>query len=188
MDTPGEDAFESVQQRFAGFIGFDERMSSLMSMWPLYGLTAKNTLIGYSGFELGVCLLLFVMEKMLGYEICTYEDARDFLGGLLPLFADEPVSSEQAETVVEKLLNELSNYGKPFQYEYRSPDGVTRQVKFRLLEQEPYSLPGRDTVKLRLTPIGLDILFKSREIYQDLRFSVMQFYLDQQIRRGTMGC
>jgi hypothetical protein len=185
MDTPGEDAFESVQQRFAGFIGFDERMSSLMSMWPLYGLTAKNTLTGYSGFELGVCLLLFVMEKMLGYEICTYEDARDFLGGLLPLFADEPVSSEQAETVVEKLLNELSNYGKPFQYEYRSPDGVTRQVKFRLLEQEPYSLPGRDTVKLRLTPIGLDILFKSREIYQDLRFSVMQFYLDQQIRRGT---
>jgi hypothetical protein len=147
MDTPGEDAFESVQQRFAGFIGFDERMSSLMSMWPLYGLTAKNTLIGYSGFELGVCLLLFVMEKMLSYEICTYEDARDFLGGLLPLFADEPVSSEQAETVVEKLLNELSNYGKPFQYEYRSPDGVTRQVKFRLLEQEPYSLPGRDTVR-----------------------------------------
>jgi len=46
-------------------------------------------------------------------------------------------------------------------------------------------LPDRDTIKLRLSREGLDIIFKSREIYQDLRFSVMQFYLDQQIRRGT---
>ena len=29
------------------------------------------------------------------------------------------------------------------------------------------------------------MLFKSREIYRDLQFSVMQLYLDQQIRRGT---
>jgi len=185
LDTPGEDAATLLRQRFTGFAGFEERMASLMSMWPLYGLTAKNTLTGYAGFELGVCLLLFVMEKMLSYETCTYEDACDFLKELLPLFADDPVSPEQAETVVEKLLNEISNYGKPFLFDYRSPDGETRQVKFRLLEQEPYSLPGRDTVKLRLTPAGLDILFKSREIYRDLRFSVMQFYLDQQIRRGT---
>lgn len=183
--TPAEDTDAVLRQRFTGFTGFEERMASLMSMWPLYGLTAKNTLTGYAGFELGVCLLLFVMEKMLGYETCTYEDACDFLKSLLPQFSDELTPPEQADTVVAKLLNEMSNYGKPFLFDYRSPEGEARQVKFRLLEQEPHSLPGRDTVKLRLTPTGLDILFKSREIYRDLRFSVMQFYLDQQIRRGT---
>ena len=38
---------------------------------------------------------------------------------------------------------------------------------------------------MRLTEKGLDLLFKSREIYHDLHFSVMQLYLDQQIRRGV---
>jgi hypothetical protein len=184
-EAVNQEALLLTRQRFDGFIGFDERMVSLMSMWPLYGLTAKDTLSGYAGFELGICLLLFIMEKMLRYEVCTYEDARDFLESILPMFADQPIAPGQAETVVQKLLNELSNYGKPFLYNYRSPDGTTRQVKFRLLEQKPYSLPGRDTIELRLTQEALDILFKSREIYRDLRFSVMQFYLEQQIRLGT---
>ena len=54
------------------------------------------------------------------------------------------------------------------------------------MEQRPHtSWSGEDTVIMRLTEKGLDLLFKSREIYHDLHFSVMQLYLDQQIRRGV---
>lgn len=178
--------FSTPARRFPGFDGFDERMASLMAAFPLYDLMSKSILRGYCGFEMGACLLLYVMEKMLHYEPCTYEDTKDFISSTLPLFTGANPSLEETEQVTEKLLNELSNHGRPFEYEYHSPmEDKTRKVKFRLLEQEPYSLPDRDTIKLRLTREGLDILFKSREIYHDLRFSVMQFYLDQQIRRGT---
>lgn len=184
-NTAAEGAFTAARG-FPGFDGFNERISALMEVFPLYDLMSKNTLRGYCGFEMGVCLLLYIMEKMLHYEPCTYEDAKDFISGILPLFSDTSPSPEESEQITEKLLNELSNYGRPFEYEYLDPlEGRTRQVKFRLLVQEPFSLPDRDTIKLRLSREGLDLIFKSREIYQDLRFSVMQFYLDQQIRRGT---
>ena len=183
MDAPD---VLTAARRFPGFDGLDERIAAIMEVFPLYDLMSKNTLRGYYGFEIGVCLLLYIMEKMLHYDPCTYEDAKDFISGILPLFSSTGPSSEEFEQITEKLLNELSNYGRPFEYEYHDPlEGKIRQVKFRLLEQEPFSLPDRDTIKLRLSREGLDIIFKSREIYQDLRFSVMQFYLDQQIRRGT---
>ena len=176
----------TAARKFPGFDGLDERMSAFMRVFPLYDLMSKSTLRGYCGFEMGVCLLLYIMEKMLHYDPCTYEDAKDFISGILPLFTTTSPSPEEFEQVTEKLLNELSNYGRPFEYEYHHPlEGKIRQVKFRLLVQEPFSLPDRDTIELRLSREGLDIIFKSREIYQDLRFSVMQFYLDQQIRRGT---
>ncbi|CEO89235.1 hypothetical protein [Syntrophaceticus schinkii] len=176
----------TMAREFPCFDGLNERIAALMEVFPLYDLMSKSTLRGYCGFEMGVCLLLYIMEKMLHYDPCTYEDAKDFISGILPLFAGTSPSLEELEQVTEKLLNELSNYGRNFEYEYHDPiEGKNRQVKFRLLVQEPFSLPDRDTIKLRLSREGLDIIFKSREIYQDLRFSVMQFYLDQQIRRGT---
>jgi hypothetical protein len=176
----------TAARKFPGFDGLNERMSALMEVFPLYDLMSKNTLRGYCGFEMGVCLLLYIMEKMLHYEPCTYEDAKDFISGILPLFTGTSSSPEESDQITEKLLNELSNYGRPFEYEYHNPlEGKVCKVKFRLLVQEPFSLPDSDTIKLRLSREGLDIIFKSREIYQDLRFSVMQFYLDQQIRRGT---
>ena len=176
----------TAARKFPGFVGLNERIAALMEAFPLYDLMSKNTLRGYCGFEMGVCLLLYIMEKMLHYDPCTYEDAKDFISDILPLFSGTRPSSEEIEQVTEKLLNELSNYGRPFEYEHQDPlEGKTRQVKFRLIEQKPYSLPDRDTIELRLSRVGLDLIFKSREIYQDLRFSVLQFYLDQQIRRGT---
>jgi len=95
------------------------------------------------------------------------------------------IKEEEELQVARKLLDELTSRGSPFIYSFHNPfDGVEEQVKFRLLEQRPLNLFGRDTVVLRLTEKGLEMLFKSREIYRDLHFSVMQLYLDQQIRRG----
>lgn len=163
---------------------FDQRMMPLLAAFPLYELQNKHSLRDYHGLELGICLLLFVLEKMLHYEPCTYEDAQGFVRFLFPALTKQQLTYTEAASLTQKLLDELSNQGRPFVYPYRSPvDGMDHEVKFRLLEQHP--LPEQDTIGLRLTAQGLDLLFKSREIYRDLQFSVMQLYLDQQIRRGT---
>jgi len=127
------------------------------------------------------------MEKMLHYDPCTYEDAKDFISGILPLFTTTSPSPEEFEQVTEKLLNELSNYGRPFEYEYHHPlEGKIRQVRFRLLVQEPFRLTGQGYYWSFACPGKVWILSLSpgRSI-RTSAFRVMQFYLDQQIRRGT---
>ncbi|MQL52813.1 hypothetical protein GFC01_11175 [Desulfofundulus thermobenzoicus] len=165
---------------------FDDRLASLAAVFPLYDLRNKHSLREFHGLELGLCLMLFILEKMLHYEPCTYEDAEGFVAAVVPRLTGKQISRTEGVQLTQKLLDELTNQGRPFIYEFHSPlDGQDHQIKFRLLEQQPLSLPDRDTVSIRLTETGLDLLFKSREIYRDLQFSVMQLYLDQQIRRGT---
>lgn len=165
--------------------GFKERLVSMFDFFPLYELKQKTSLLDYRGFELGVCLLLFVLEKMLSHRHCTYEDCEDFICRLLPMMTEKKTEQDEREQVARKLLDEITNRGSPFVYSFYNPfDGEEQQVKFRLIEQRPLSLYGQDTVALRLTEKGLEMLFKSREIYRELHFSVMQLYLDQQIRRG----
>ncbi|RJX25496.1 MAG: hypothetical protein C4554_07260 [Dethiobacter sp.] len=165
---------------------FEQRMEAILEFFPLYELKQKHSLSDYYGFELGLSLLLFILEKMLRHSPCTYEDGEEFICFLLPRLLDRPLEEGEGVQVAQRLLEELTNRGSPFLYRFRHPfTGEERQVKFRLLEQRPLNLWGQDTVSLRLTEKGLDLLFKSREIYRDLHFSVMQLYLDQQIRRGV---
>lgn len=165
--------------------GYSERLTAMFDFFPLYELKQKTSLTNYHGFELGVCLLLFVLEKMLNHSHCTYEDCEDFICRLLPRMVKGGTVNDDELQIAHKLLDELTNRGSPFVYAFYNPFiGEEQQVKFRLLEQRPLNILGRDTIALRLTEKGLEMLFKSREIYHDLHFSVMQLYLDQQIRRG----
>lgn len=106
---------------------------------------------------------------------------------MLSLLLRRPADRKEGIQAARKLIEEITNHGSPFKYRYFNPlTGREEQFKFRLVEQRPYtSWSGQDTVVMRLTEKGLDLLFKSREIYHDLHFSVMQLYLDQQIRRGV---
>ncbi len=165
---------------------YRERLAAMFDFFPLYDLRGKTSLSEHRGFELGICLLLFIMEKMLAHQHCTYEDCEQFLFRLLPLLSESPPEHEERVRLAQKLIEEISNRGRPFIYSYYDPFSKTEhEVKFRLIEQRPLTLYGTDTLALRLTEKGLEILFKSREIYRDLHFSVMQLYLDQQIRRGV---
>lgn len=166
--------------------GYRERLAAMFDFFPLYDLRGKTSLSEHRGFELAICLLLFIMEKMLAHQHCTYEDCEQFLCRLLPLLSKNPPEHEERIRLAQKLVEEISNRGRPFSYAYFDPFSKTEHiVKFRLIEQKPLTLYGQDTLALRLTEKGLEILFKSREIYRDLHFSVMQLYLDQQIRRGV---
>ncbi len=167
--------------------GFGQRMEAILQFFPLYELKQKHSLSEYYGFELGLSLLLYIMEKMLHNSPCTYEESESFITRLLPLLLGRPAGGEEGAQVSRKLIEEITNRGSPFKYYYFNPlSGQEEEYKFRLVEQRPYtSWSGQDTVVMRLTEKGLDLLFKSREIYHDLHFSVMQLYLDQQIRRGV---
>jgi len=179
-------AFQKKMLEYIPSEGYGERLAAMFDFFPLYELKQKTSLANYHGFELGVCLLLFVLEKMLHHSHCTYEDCEDFICNLLPRMVKEETADSDELQIARKLLDELTNRGSPFVYTFYNPfTGEEQQVKFRLLEQRPLTILGRDTIALRLTEKGLELLFKSREIYRDLHFSVMQLYLDQQIRRGV---
>jgi len=188
--TGGMDGFlystAAGAQPFLELEGFEQRMEAILEFFPLFELKQKHSLSDYHGFELGLSLLLFILEKMLRHSPCTYEDGEEFVCLLLPRLLGRPLEEGEGEQVAQRLLEELTNRGSPFLYRFCHPfTGREHQLKFRLLEQRPINLWGEDTVSLRLTEKGLDLLFKSREIYRDLQFSVMQLYLEQQIRRGV---
>lgn len=199
MNSPGEKGFLPGSQLDLGSLegepkvglplldGFGQRMEAVLQFFPLYELRQKHTLTEYYGFELGLCLLLYIMEQMLRNSPCTYEGSEAFITGMLSVLLKRPVDGAEGAPVARKLVEEITNYGRPFQYRYFNPSSGREELfKFRLVEQRPHTgWSGQDTVVMRLTEEGLDLLFKSREIYHDLHFSVMQLYLDQQIRRGV---
>ena len=153
----------------------------LLAAFPLYELQNKHSLRDYHGLELGICLLLFVLEKCCTMSLALTKMRKDS-SVFVPALTKQQLTYTEAASLTQKRY-ELSNQGRPLSTSIAVPDGMDHEVKFRLLEQHP--LPEQDTIGLRLTAQGLDLLFKSREIYRDLQFSVMQLYLDQQIRRGT---
>ena len=81
-------------------------------------------------------------------------------------------------------LDALRNGGRPFSYLFQDLEtGQEELYKFALIDTADYQVQGK--MKYKLSEIGLDLLFKTKEIYSELRISISQLYLRQQIEKGA---
>ena len=102
------------------------------------------------------------------------------------------MSNKKSKELARYLVREkLMNNGKPHEYLYIDiyidiKTGEQKRYKFHLIEIEPegYDIKSK-TVTLRLSEHGLDLLFKTKEIYNELQISIAQLYLRQQIQKGV---
>lgn len=165
--------------------GFDERMRNIAVFSPILELSQK-TKYSYPLAPLGVAAMLYILENMLrGEKDCTYEKIAYFLQDLIVHYYEEKLGYNDALELAYYLVREgLMNQGRPHTYQY--PDletGKEKTFKYHLVELEEYDIKDK-MVRLRLSTVGLELLFKTKEVYNELQVSITQLYLRQQIQKG----
>ncbi|MDD3653749.1 MAG: hypothetical protein PHO01_06140 [Desulfotomaculaceae bacterium] len=168
------------------FAGFGERMRNIAVFFPILELNQKNK-YPYPPVPLGVAILLYILEDMLrGEKDCTYEKIAYFLQDLIDNQFKEKITYDLAMEITQYLVREgLMNRGRPHAFTY--PDFETEVEKthrFHLVELEDYQIKDK-TVRLKLSTDGLELLFKTKEMYNELQVSIAQLYLRQQIQKGV---
>ena len=165
--------------------GFSERVQRLAAFAPIFQLDQQRS-YPYDLKMVGVCLLLYILEDMLqGNQGSTYEGMAQFTRELINRQYGDSLTTDEAMELTRYVVDSLRNDGRPFQFPY--PDfekGRQETLKFQLIAYDDYSVQDR-LVRLKLTDTALELLFQTREVYRELRLSIMQLYLRQQILRGV---
>jgi len=161
-------------------------MGNIAVFAPIFELGQKHK-YPYHLPSLGLAAMLFILEDMLrGEKNCTYENMAYFLQGLIGKQYRENLSHDQAMELTHFLVREcLMNQGRPHAFSYLDWEtGQEKVHKFHLVELEDYDLKDK-SVRLRLSTAGLEMLFKTKEMYNELQVSITQLYLRQQIQKGV---
>lgn len=165
---------------------FSQRMENILVFMPLLELNQK-TKYPYDLPSLGVAVMLFILEDMLRAERnCTYEAIAYLLQQVVFRHYHDELGYEQALELSHFLVREgLMKQGRPHVVTYSDLEkGAEKTHKFYLVELEEYDIRDR-SVRLKLSPAGLEMLFKTKEMYNELQVSITQLYLRQQIQRGV---
>lgn len=166
--------------------GFEERMNNIAVFAPLLNLQQK-TKYPYHLPSLSLAVMLFILEDMLrGEKNCTYENVAYFLKDLINRQYQDDLSYEEALNFTYYLVREgLMNNGRPQAFTYVDLEtGAEKAYKFHLIELDEYDLQDK-SVRLKLSTVGLELLFKTKEMYNELQVSITQLYLRQQIQKGV---
>ena len=166
--------------------GFAERIENILVFSPLLELS-QRTKYPYSLPALGLAVMLYIMEDMIRVEKnCTYENIARFLQELIASYYGENLSYQAALDLTHYLVRDgLMNQGRYHSYTY--PDWESKGEKtyrFLLVEIDDYEIQSK-VVRLRLSTAGLEMLFKTKEMYNELQVSITQLYLRQQIQKGV---
>ncbi len=165
---------------------FAERMKNIYTFAPILELGQK-TKYPYSLPALAIAVMLFILEDMIRLEKnCTYENIAYFIQDLINSYYGDQVSYQEALEITYYLVRDgLMNQGRSFRYEF--PDWEENKESshwFNLVELEDYNIQEK-VVRLRLSTDGLELLFKTKEMYNELQVSITQLYLRQQIQKGV---
>ncbi len=166
--------------------GFSERMRMFAAFYPFFALSQKQKQ-PYPLAPLGLAVMLFILEDMLRADRdCTYDKIATFLQSLIERQYGEILTHEEALDLTHTLVREgLRNSGRPFAFTYPNFEkGSEETYKFDLIEFEDYEVQDK-TVRLKLSSVGLELLFKTKELYNELQVSITQLYLRQQILKGV---
>lgn len=166
--------------------GFNERIRNIAVFAPLFELKQKRK-YDYSLMELGIAVMLFILEDMLkGERGTTYTQIAYFLQDLINEYYEDDPGYEQALDLSHYLVREcLMNEGRPQQLDYLNLEsGEYEEFKFHLIQLEDYEIEDK-SVRLKLSTAGLELLFKTKEMYNELQVSISQLYLRQQIKKGV---
>lgn len=165
--------------------GFAGRIQNIALFQPLFALNNNRKYNQYDALSLGFGVLLLILENMLiGRNYCEHEDIARFLRRVVADVYGADLAESESVEMAYYFLDALRNNGRPFDLEYKDlENGQDVRCKFALIEVASYEIHG--TMRFRLTDAGLDLLFKTKEIYKELRISISQLYLRQQIEKGV---
>jgi hypothetical protein len=173
------------------FEGITERYKNLVLFMPIYDLK-QLTKYPYDLMEIGFSVLLFIIDKMLtekGYV--TNDQLHQFLLQLMKEVYKEELSYEEISELRAYLVDEkLRNNGKDFFYEYTDYGKETKnRIQFSLIETHNFKYSDHldNKVKLKLTEKGIELLFKTKEMFSEMQISITMLYFKQQLDKLLYG-
>jgi len=174
------------------FEGFGSRMENMLLSFPIYQLSqAKDPRFkGLNMVELGFSTMLFLLEMMLSSKKrATPDDVTLFLQRTVEEVYKISYSQEQATELRKYLLDtKLRNSGKKFRYPYTDYEtGEQKELLIDLIEYDNYSIQmyKDEKVYLKLSNQGIELLFKTKEMYQEMQISITMLYFKQQLVKGA---
>jgi hypothetical protein len=173
------------------FEGISERYKNLVLFMPIYQLR-QATKYPYDLMEIGFSILLYIIDKMLtdkGYV--TNEQLNQFLTQLMKEAYKEELTYEEVNQMRAYIVDEkLRNSGKDFLYEYTEFGNEEKnKIQFSLIETHNFKLSDHldNKVKLKLTEKGVELLFKTKEMFSEMQISITMLYFKQQLEKSLYG-
>ncbi|PWK13459.1 hypothetical protein [Tumebacillus permanentifrigoris] len=166
--------------------GFRDRMKNMAGFWPLFRLRELRKYQEFDLLALGLGVLLLILEHMLiGRVECDHADVARFLRIAIQDAYGQLLSEEESRELATYLLAQLRNDGRAFEFQFRNLESsVDDKHAFHLIENGTYHVASAQ-IRFKLSDVGLDLLFKTREMYKELRISISQMLLRQQIEKGV---
>lgn len=166
---------------------FSERMRNLAPFIHLVKkLTSLQKYEEYDMISIGFGVMLFILENMLiGREECDIDEIAEFLQEIIYFSYNSHITQDEAKRMAFYIRDSISGSGgEVFPYLYRDLEKRRdNTIDVKLIDTSYYEI--RKAAKYRLTDQGMELLFKTREIYSEFRINVTQLYLKQQIEKGV---
>jgi hypothetical protein len=165
---------------------FHERMKNIGGFWPLFRLRELRKYQEYDLLALGVGVLLLILEHMLiGRLESDHSDVARFLRQTIEDAYGNRLTEEESRELASYLLAALRNDGRSFDFTYKNLEtNEDAKHSFHLIENGTYHVASGQ-IRFKLSDDGLDLLFKTREMYKELRITISQILLRQQIEKGV---
>jgi Mediator complex subunit 30. len=131
-------------------------------------------------------VLVYIMDRTLSEdEECTAESITDFIGSILPSNFDIRLTSDMYKRISEYIIkNILQNDGVPLYYPVMSyTQGKSIQLRIKLIDDKVSEVDGKYRISYVLTDQGYDFLFRTKEVEQEINFTIEELKLRELIKR-----
>lgn len=118
-------------------------------------------------------------------EECDIDEIAGFLQEVIYHSYSRHITQDEAKEMAFYIRDAIAGSGgEVFPYPYKDLEtGMDATVPVKLIDTSYYEI--KKTAKYKLTDQGMELLFKTREIYSEFRINVTQLYLKQQIEKGV---
>ncbi len=130
--------------------------------------------------------LVYIMDRTLSEdEECTADSIANFVGSILYSDYDIRLTADLYKRISEYIVkNILQNDGIPLYYPVMSyAKGETIQLRIKLIDDKVSEVDGKYRISYVLTDQGYDFLFRTKEVEQEINFTMEELKLRELIKR-----
>lgn len=131
-------------------------------------------------------LLLFIMERTLTEDNrCDIKSIQNFLKDLLENYYSTYMDDSEIKNLASYLVKDiLQNNGEPYIYKAKNyTENEYKEINIRLITDKVLDLKNEGKIIYRLSNQGYNFLFRTREVDEELKFSIEQFKLKEYVKR-----
>jgi len=131
-------------------------------------------------------LLLFIMERTLTEDDrCDIKAIQNFLKDLLETYYLINLDEIEIKNLSSYLVKDiLQNNGESYIYKAKNySDNSYKEINIRLINDKVIENKNESKIIYRLSNQGYDFIFRTKEVDEELKFSIEQFKLKEYIKR-----